>query len=62
MTITKTNGGYTITDIIADQYVHQSYLYYNKREAVKLFKAKYEMLYQIEKEETRDFNRYIFNN
>lgn len=62
MTITKTNGGYTINDIIADQYVEQQYLYYTKREAIKKFKEKYQDLYQIAKESRQDFYKYIFSN
>lgn len=50
MTIEKKNGGYKITDVIANQYCEMRYLYYTKREAIKSFKEKYEDLYTIDNE------------
>lgn len=39
MTLTiNYNGSITITDIIKDQYIKQTYYFYSKREAKRMFK------------------------
>lgn len=46
MKITKTSNGYLeISDIVGGQYASMLYLYYSKREAIKLFKKKYYKYY-----------------
>jgi len=48
MTIKKENWFIIITDIICNQYKVEKYLYYTKKEALKLFKEKYKNEYELE--------------
>lgn len=54
MIITKNWDSIIITDLINNVYYKQQYIYYTKKEAILLFKEKFKIEYELQKENLID--------